>query len=192
MRRVTDREAALDAGVAVVRVAVLVRHHAHELLALHLGAERAADAAVGAGRDDAALGLAHREQRFLDQRAGRARLHAGAARHALGIHERLVLARGDLRIEAAALHRQRERALLLVAGAHAARADDALRGIEAEVRIGFVLVGEERVGVAVRVLRLHVVRAVEAVAHLGAGRRPWPSPRSRCGRPPGVVSAASG
>ena len=93
MRRIADREAALDAGMAVIGVAVLVRHHAHEFLAVHLGAERAADAAVGAGRDLAVLGLAVRDQRFLRQRRRRARLHAGAARHAFGIEERLVLAR---------------------------------------------------------------------------------------------------
>ncbi len=165
MRRVADREAPLDAGMAVVRMAVLVRHHAHELLALHLGAERAADAAVRAGRDRAALRRAFLEQRFLDQRAGRTRLHAGAARNAFGIHERIVLARGDLRQEAAAFDGQRERALLLVARAHATRADDALRGIEAEIRIGFVDVCEERIVRAVGVLRLHVIRAVETVAH---------------------------
>ena len=66
MRRVADREAALDALVAVIRVAVLVRHHAHDFLALHFGAERAADAAIGARGDDAVLGLAFRDQRFLD------------------------------------------------------------------------------------------------------------------------------
>ena len=32
-------------------IAVLVRHHAHHFLALHFGAERAADAAIGTGRD---------------------------------------------------------------------------------------------------------------------------------------------
>ena len=187
MRRVADREAAFDAGMAVIGVAVLVRHHAHELLALHLGAERAADAAIGAGRDRAVLGRAYREQRFLDQRAGRTGLHAGAARDALRIHERIVLARGDLRQESAALDRQRERALLLVAGAHAARADDALRGIEAEIRIRFVdrVAREKRIRSRRRqFLRMHVVGAVEAVAHIGRGRRPWPCPRFRCGRRP--------
>ncbi len=40
----------------MVRVAVLVRHHAHDVRAAQLGAERAADAAIRAGGDDAALG----------------------------------------------------------------------------------------------------------------------------------------
>ena len=48
-------EAALDAGVALVGAAVLVGHHPHDrvvAVALQLGAERAADAAVGAGGVD--------------------------------------------------------------------------------------------------------------------------------------------
>src|SRR5690606_32765485 len=124
--RITEREAALYTGVAVVRMAVLVRHHLHDFLALHLGPERAADAAVRASRDHVMLGLPHVDQRVLGQGRGRAGLHARAARDAFGIEERLILARGDLRLEAAAVDRQRERALHLLAGPHAARADDAL------------------------------------------------------------------
>ena len=60
----------------------------------------------------------------------------------------------DLGVEAAALDGQREGALHLLAGAHAARADDALRRIEGEVRVGLVL------GL------LGVVLAVVAVAHV--------------------------
>ncbi len=134
MAGVADREAALDAGMAVVGVAVLVRHHAHDFLALHLGAEAAADAAVGAGGGDAVLGLAALDQRVLAQRGGGAGLHAGAAGHALGAEEILVLAGRHFRVETAALDGQREGALHLVAGAHAARADDALGRIEGEVR----------------------------------------------------------
>ena len=44
-------EAALDAAMAAIGLAVLPRHHADDLLALHLGAEGAADAAIGAGGD---------------------------------------------------------------------------------------------------------------------------------------------
>ena len=47
---VAEGEPALDAGVALVGAAVLVRHHPHDLVAAQLGLERAADAAVGAGR----------------------------------------------------------------------------------------------------------------------------------------------
>src|SRR5690606_31223566 len=47
-------EAALDAAVAAVGLAVLVRDHAHQFIAAQLGLERAADAAIGAGGDDRA------------------------------------------------------------------------------------------------------------------------------------------
>src|SRR5690606_24367884 len=99
------------------------------------------------------------DQRLLGQRRGRASLHAGAARHAFGIEERLVLARGDLRREAAAVDRERERALDFLARANAARAHDALRRIEREVRIALVL------------LRVEMIRAVVAVAHLAQSDR---------------------
>src|SRR5262249_61869953 len=88
VRGVADRETPLDARVTVIRMAVLVRHHAHDLLALHLRAERAADAAVGACRRDAVLGLALLDQRFLRQRGSRAGLHAGTAGDAFGIEKR--------------------------------------------------------------------------------------------------------
>ena len=55
---VAPGEAALDAGMAAIGLAVLVRHHAHDLLAPHLGLEGAADAAIGAGGDHRMLGLA--------------------------------------------------------------------------------------------------------------------------------------
>src|SRR5262249_27418169 len=88
---VAPREAPLDAGMAVIRLAVLVRHHPHDALALHLGAERAADAAVGAGGDHAPLRLTELGQRLFHERRGRAGLHTGPARYALGSEESLVL-----------------------------------------------------------------------------------------------------
>src|SRR5690606_38974253 len=127
-------EAALDARVAAVGLAVLPRDHADELLAAHLGAESAADAAIGAGRDHRTLGLADRLDALLAQRRGRAGLHAGAAGNAFAGQE--IVARlpgGDLRGEAAPVDRQRESALNLVARPHAAAAHDALGGIEIEI-----------------------------------------------------------
>jgi hypothetical protein len=58
-------EAALDAGMAAVGLAVLPRHHAHQLVAAHLGLEGAADAAIGAGGDDRPLGRADLDHRLL-------------------------------------------------------------------------------------------------------------------------------
>ena len=134
-------EAALHAAVALVGAAVLRGHHPHDLrvvaLALHLGAERAADTAVGAGRLDRAGRHAELDDRVLLQRGGRAGLHAGAARDALGAEE--VGATGaDLRVEAAALDGERERALDVGTGPHASGADDAGRVVEGEVRVGQV------------------------------------------------------
>ena len=65
-------EAALHAGMAVVRLAVLPRHHAHHRVALHLGLEVAADAAIGAGGDDGMLGLAE-----FDHRSSRSATRSG-------------------------------------------------------------------------------------------------------------------
>ena len=152
VRRVAPREAALHAAVSVVRLAVLVGHHANDFAALHLGAERAADAAIRARRDDGVVGLALLDDRLLGQRCGGASLHARAARHAFTRQE-VRRARSDLAVEAAAFDRQRERALDLLARAHAARADDALARVEREVGVGLVL------------LRVEVVLAVVAVAH---------------------------
>src|SRR5690606_3974031 len=121
--------------------------------ALHLGLERAAHTAVGAGGDHAVLGLAEFDHALFHQRRGRAGLHAGAAGHALGIHEVFVLACRDTRLETAAIHRQREGALRLFASTHAAVAHDALGGVVAEVRVGLVLDV------------LQVVLAFVAVAH---------------------------
>src|SRR5690606_34724527 len=156
--RIAVGEAALDARVAAVGLAVLPRDHANELLTAHLGAEGASHAAIGAGGDDRPLGKADRLDALLLQRVGRAGLDAGAAAHAFGGEEVVArLAGADLRSEAAPVHGQRERALDLVAGAHAARADDALRRIEIEVGIG--VVGGRREVVLALVPVAHVAQA---------------------------------
>jgi len=93
---IADGEPALHAGVAVVGMSVLVWDHANDFLALHLGAERTTNTAIGAGRDDAVLRLALVDQRLFGQGGSRTGLYAGAARHTLRVHERLVLARRNL------------------------------------------------------------------------------------------------
>ena len=146
-------EPALDAGMALVGLAGLVGDHAQDFVALELRLEGAADAAIGAGRDDRALRRSLVDDQLFVERRGRARLHAGAAGDAFGRQE-IDAARSDLRVESAAENGQRERALNLLAGAHAARADDAFRGFEGEIGIG-------RVG-----RRLQMVRAVIAIANV--------------------------
>src|SRR5206468_3533440 len=115
---VAPGEAALDAAVAVVGLAVLVGLHVDDFVALHLGLEAAADAAVGAGGDDGALRLTVLNDRVLSQRGGGAGLDAGAAGHTLGLHEQHI-AGGDLRLEATALDGEGEGALHFLAGADA-------------------------------------------------------------------------
>lgn len=79
MGRVPPGKTALDTGVTVVGAALLVRNHAHQLVAFHLGAERAAHPAIGAGGDHRPFGLAQLHKTLLAQGGSRAGLHAGTA-----------------------------------------------------------------------------------------------------------------
>ncbi|MNT00191.1 hypothetical protein D3C72_1346150 [compost metagenome] len=106
------------------------------------------------------FGLAHHDDGLFLQGGRGTGLHAGAAGHAFAVQERLVLPGRHAGIEALAGDRQREGALRFLAGAHAAVADDALGGVEGEVRVGFVLFG------------LEVVGAVVAVAHVAQAHDP--------------------
>src|SRR6185369_5895490 len=81
---VAPGEAALDAGMAAIGLAILVGNHAHDFLTAHLRLEGAADAAIGAGGDHRVLGLSDLDDGFLGQRRGRAGLNAGAAGYAFG------------------------------------------------------------------------------------------------------------
>ena len=165
-------ETAFHARMSVVRLAVFVGHHAHHVVALHLRLEGAADAAIGAGGYHRLFGLADFDHGLLQQRAGRARLHAGAAGHTFGVQNFSSTPGGNHGGEAATVDGQRESALHLFAGAHAARADDALGGIEGEIGIGVV-----HAGIAVD-WRRHNRSA------LRAGRRRLPSPAVRSRRWP--------
>ena len=164
---IAEGEAALDARMAVIGAAVLVRHHAHHRRALHLGVEGAADAAVGAGRGDLLFGLTVLDHALFHQRRGRAGLHAGAAGHAFRFHEGLAFARAHAGFEPAAGNGQREGALRLFAGAYAAVADDALRGVVAEVRVGFVLLLRQCRQQVEVVLSFHAVAHFAQADHAG-------------------------
>ncbi|MDT4826606.1 hypothetical protein FQZ97_599210 [compost metagenome] len=174
VRGVAPGEAALDAGMAAVGLAVFPGHHAHHFLSLHLGLEAAAHAAIGAGGDDRVLGLAHHDDGLFLQGRGGTGLHAGAAGHAFAVQERLVLPWRYARVEALAGDRQRERALRFLAGAHAPVADDALRRVVAEVRVGLVFFALQVVGAAVAVAYVaqahharHVLQFAIAVGRTG-------------------------
>ena len=99
---VAPSKTAFHARVTFIGLAVFPRHHAHHGVALHLGLEAAAYAAIGTGGDEAVLGLAQLNDRFFLQGSRRASFHASAARHAFAVHERLVLPRGDAALKAPA------------------------------------------------------------------------------------------
>ena len=85
-------EAPFNAGMAVIGLAVLVRNHADQLLAPHLGLEAAADTAIDASRDRRMFWLADLNQRLLGERGGWTGLDAGAAGNAFRLEEGLHLA----------------------------------------------------------------------------------------------------
>ena len=122
----------------LVGMAILVGRHADYGVAIQFRMEGAADAAVSAGRRHAALWRTQFDHRLLDQRLGRAVLHAGAAGDAIGVHEGLRLACGHGGFIAAAVDGQGVGPLDVLTGAHAAVADDALRWIEDEIRVRIV------------------------------------------------------
>ena len=144
VRGIAIGEPPLDAAVAPVGLAVLPRHHAHQRVAVHFGLEAAADAAIGAGRDDRPRGRAQFGHRFLLQGRGRAGLHAGPAADAVAGQE-ILSGDGHAAVETPPLDGQREGPLHLLAGAHAARTDDALAGVIGEIGVAVVLGDEQRI-----------------------------------------------
>ena len=66
----------------LIRAAVLIRHHAHDLVALHLRLKRAANTAVGTRGHYAVVGLSVINDRLFNQRCRRAGLNASATRDA--------------------------------------------------------------------------------------------------------------
>ena len=160
---VAPGEAALHAGMPAIGLAVLVGHHANDLVAAHLRLERAADAAIGAGRHHRMLRLADLDDRFFGERRGRARLHAGAARDAFRGEEGFLHAGRHDGPESAPGDGQREGPLHLLAGAHAARAYDAFRRVVGEIGIGLVLAG---IGMLVAGIAIAHVAQADGAGHV--------------------------
>ena len=136
---IAPSETSLHTGVALVGAAILVGYHADHLIPLHLGLERATDAAIGAGRNDAMFGLPMIEDGLFHQCGRRASLNAGAARHTLGVKEILIGAGRNLGLEAPAIDGEGKGALGFLAGPDTARADDAFGGLEGEIRVALVV-----------------------------------------------------
>lgn len=122
-------------AVAVVGLAVVVRCHANDLVTPHFCNKRATNAAISARGLDAVLRQPMIDDAFFHQSCGRTSLYACATGNALGVEKVLADSGRHLGVEATTFNRQCERALNLVTGAHATRADDALARIELEIRV---------------------------------------------------------
>jgi hypothetical protein len=138
VRGIPVGEAALDARVALVGAAVLPRDHPHDpgVVAGRPAPrpEGAADPAVGAGGDDRAGRHPELDDGLLGERVGRAGLDAGAAGDAFGGKE-IRAAGGDAGVEAPPGDGEREGALDLAAGAHAAE-QTMQAGVVGEIGVG--------------------------------------------------------
>ena len=153
--------------MAAIGLAVLPGNHADDLLATKLGAEGAAHAAIGAGRDHRAFRSAQLDDGLLGQGGRRAGLHAGAAGDAFGTQEVVAGQPGrDLGGKTAPVDRQGERALDLVAGSHAARTDDAFGRVELEIGVGAVLVLFEMIGALITVAHIAKTHCARLVLQL--------------------------
>ena len=111
---------------------------------------------------------------FFHQSRGGTCLNACAARHTLRIHEVLHLPGRYLGGKTAAVDGQRESSLGFFAGSDTPAADDALAGIEREVRIGGVLRPVEVIGAIVAVSHFaqsnstrHILQFAVAVGRAG-------------------------
>ena len=138
----------------MVRLAIARGNHPDHLFTPHLGPERAAHAAIGAGRRHRPLRHAILDHGLLVQRRRRTSLHARAARHTLGLKEALRLPRRDARTEPAPLDGQGKRALDVGTRPDAARARNALRRIIGEI------------GIALVHRQVEMVRPVSSIANL--------------------------
>ena len=181
MGGVAPGEAALDAGMAVVGLAVLVRHHAHDFVAVHLRLERAADAAIGAGGDHRMLGLAD-----LDDRLSRSASRSG--RPARRRRRRRIRSRGTARPCPATPCESKPRPSMVSAKVPCTSSQARTQreqtmhfaGIEGEIGIGLVLAPD----------RDDWRRRSRSALRAGRPRRPCPAVRSR--RWPAQVRQSSG
>ena len=137
--------APFQTGVAGIDFGVVGRLYAQHFVAADFHFQVAAHAAVGTHRAHFFL----RPYRFglvnIADGGGRTGLRTGAARHAVGIEKRGVHAFDDLAVEAAIGHAEHQLSLHLVAGAHTAVAQNALRHIGGHVRVTEVFAAVEMV-----------------------------------------------
>jgi hypothetical protein len=127
----------------VARLLAPVGERDRAALLVYVVGQRAPDAAVRADRVDRLELLArpdrHVADRLVDDRAGRARRHAFAARHARGLAHRVVQVERDPRRVPLAGAADHVVALDVVARSHAAVAQDARVVVDRDHRVGVVL-----------------------------------------------------
>src|SRR5690606_16108849 len=111
-----------------------------DLFAAHMGIERAADPAIGAGRLDDMLGRSDLDDAVFDQGRSRADLHTGPATDTIRRQETVGPHPGrDAAVKAPPLDGQRKSTLHLFAGPDATRTDDAFRRVEGEIGVRLIL-----------------------------------------------------
>src|SRR5690606_25709273 len=123
---VSPGKAPLHTGMPLIGLAVLPRHHAHNLVALHFRLETASHPAVGAGSDHGMLWLTHLNDRFFLQRRSWTGLHACSTGDAIAFQESLRLAGHYPGREPLAVQREGKRALHFFAGPNTPAAYNAL------------------------------------------------------------------
>jgi hypothetical protein len=173
VRDVVEAEAPLDAQPLAVRRPVAPLD-AHDGVVVHVVGDLATDAAVRAHRRH--LAVHGRQVRVVRgrERAGRARLHALAARDARGLAHRVVQVEHDRRVRAAVRIADHVVDLRLAARAHAARALDARVEVDRhrrmrEVGRGLLASGETR-GTDAKLALPGIefrVELVDALRHVG-------------------------
>ena len=171
-----EREAALDAEIALVREVLVLRRDLHDVLRLRVEVEvdLAADAAERAGRPDLlerALGPCRALLELLVDRARRADGETAAAELALGVEPGELPRRDDARMPAAALERERGALHDFLRVADAARAEDARVRVVAHEPVAVVVLVALGVGEDERRLGAELVREVEELVRAAAGRR---------------------
>ena len=91
--RIAKSKSALDAGMPMIGMTILVGDHANHFGSLHFCFERAANTTVGTGRHDTMFWLALFDHRLFHQGSRRASLNTSTTGHTFRVHERFVLTR---------------------------------------------------------------------------------------------------
>jgi hypothetical protein len=171
-----EREAALDAEVALVRDVVGLRGHLHDPLRLQVDVqvELAAHSAERAGRLhllEAALGAVGSLFELLVDRSGRAGREASSAELALGIEPGVAVRGDDSCVRPAALERESRALHDLLRVPHAAVAEDARVGVVAHEPVAVVVGLPLRVRKDERRLGVELLREIDELVRAPAGIR---------------------